>query len=217
MFKPQNIEEIEVANGSQSKSAPPKKSEPEEIKPDDDADFSDFIDREIFDSIEMPTGDIEDELKSARRLRHVLERIVYAWRPQTITDPRSAKLLQDYVSLLTRQLAVIGRLDADLVRQRMRNGQLLDSESANEFARRLANSHRDLFEGFWREALESAITEFRELVAVAEIDVPINSDKLLKTGKKIMRDWLKRDAELGPKIAAEIAAEQGQRLGAGDE
>ena len=172
-----------------------------------------FLDMEIFDDYPEPTGDVEDELKAARKLRHYYERIVFSWKLDKLGNPKMVKVFQDFASGLTRQIAVIGRLEESLTKQRMRNGKLLDETTVMEWSRVFGSHVVSEFHTLSRDLFDIVDEEVSKLASEAGIDFTLNSDRVLKLFKKRMATERIQICDSAVDVAKKFQAEQVERLG----
>jgi len=178
---------------------------------DDDAD--DFLDMDVFNSYPEPTGDVEDELKAARKLRHYYERIIFSYKLDKLSDPKMVKVFQDFASGLTRQIAVIGRLEESLTKQRMRNGKLLDELTVLEWSRTFGDYVVEGFNDVARDLFDVVDEEVGAITADLDVDVALNSDKVLKLFDKRFLAERTRLAEGAVGLVKDFQDAQVARLG----
>mgnify|MGYP005633352725 CR=1 FL=1 len=175
--------EYEYQQTMNMQGAPGKKPETtEEIMKDlaVEKELDDFLDMSIFNDYPEPTGDVGDELKEARRLRHYFGRIVFSWRLEKLGNPKIVKVFQDFASGLTRQIAVIGRLEESLTKQRMRNGKLLDELTVIDWSRTFADFVTEGFNDLARDLFDVVDEEVGKTTDELGLDFSLNSDKVLK-------------------------------------
>jgi len=180
-------------------------------------DLDHFLDLEIFNDYPEPTGEVEDELREARKLRHLFGRIVFSWRLDTLGNPKAVKNFQDFASGLTRQIAVIGRLEESLTKQRMRNGKLLDESTVLEWSRAFGAHVVSDSKALSKDLFDIVDEEVGRLAAEKEIDFSMNSDRVLKLFEKRFAEQRKSIAATAVQKAKEFQADQVERLGGEEE
>jgi len=208
-IKPASISDFETSSSTAEVKAPPVVEE--------NVNFDDFVDLEKIGDYPEPTGDIEDELKEARKLRHLFSRLVFNWKLETLSDPKSAKSFRDFAAELARQIAVIGRLEESLVKQRMRTGKLLDEQTLMDFATRLADALIDRDERMKERCFKIVSDEVAAICHEKGVDLSLNSDKVFKNWGKVFDDGRHEYAEAAVKVAEDVSADQSDRLGGSDE
>ena len=179
--------------------------------------FDDFINRDKWDDYQATAGSIEEEIEDARKLKNLFGRIVYAWKPESLANPRMAKDFQGYAGLFTRQIAVIAKLEEALTKQRIRQGVLLDEETVVEFARALSESNKDTQRRCLRDCFEIVLEEVRQKSNELGVDLSLNSDKVLKLIDRRFEVACVEEAEGVLQVVATVKAAQVERLGGDDD
>lgn len=222
--EPRNTKEIRLARGVDEAEADPelepKAPEPPRAPPADPDDLElglgRFLDPERFASRREPTGDIADEIASARELRHLLERIVHSWRVEHIGDVKEARTFRDFAAENVRVIAAIGRLEESLVKQAMRNGRLLDETSVQALTGGIAAAVIGQFRGLARTIFDLFSAELRRSTDELELDISFDSDRVLKLLDRLFDGARLEIAKTVPGAVAEARRGQMDRLG-GDE
>jgi hypothetical protein len=227
--QPESREEIEAANKAKREAKQPgrkafKPSPRARSEPSDELDYEpsssgleSLIDPEIYASFPVPTGDIEDEISHARQLRHKFGALVASWRMSSLTDPKTARTFRDFAAELVRQIAVIGKLEGDLTKQRMRVGRLLDEQSVMTAMERLAAGVCDLFADVASSVTEMAVMEVARIATEKSVDLSLDGDRFRKMTIKILDDARQKHGDSAPEIVRGVQVEQGERMGADED
>jgi hypothetical protein len=182
-----------------------------------DIDLDDFLDQEIFNDYPEPTGDVEDELAEARKLRYLFGRIIFSWRLEKLGSPKIVKSFQDFASGLTRQIAVIGRLEEGLQRQRLRNGKTLDEATVLGWSRSFGNYVTEKLDDLSNCLFEIVDEEVGRLASERGLDFSLNSDKMLKLFDQQVCSYRTQIADGAVELARKFQSEQVERLGGEEE
>jgi len=213
ILKPETPDDLDLLKDDERPARPPQ-----EIAPQLAAEpLGAFLDVAKFDAHPAPTGAVEDELREARALRHLFGRIVFSWKMETLASPKHIKAFKGFAEELARQINIIGRLEDSLVRQRMRNGQLLTEEGVEQLVNSIAGLVVEQFEGLGQALFDVVSAEVVALATKAGADITLDSDKVLKLFGSRFREARQR---LSDGIVARVdaaAASQAERLGGEEE
>ena len=182
-----------------------------------DLDLGKILDKEIFEGYPEPTGDVEDELKEARKLRYLFGQIVFSWKLGSLSNPKIVKSFQDFASGLTRQIAVIGRLEEGLQRQRMRNGKTLDEQTVMDWSRTFGEYVTDKLNDLSNSLFEIVDEEVGRLASERGLDFSLNSDKMLKLFDQQVCSYRTQIADGAVELARKFQSEQVEQLGGEEE
>lgn len=224
--QPKSIAEIRAANKAVREAKKPGRkpskpyrepaSESDDFDSDSPGGLDDFIDAEIYAAFPLPTGNIEDEIAHARKLRHMFGALVGSWKLKSLSNPKTARTFRDFAAELVRQIAVIGRLEEGLTKQRLRLGRLLDEQSVMTAFERLADAVAARFNSIAVKLTELAANEVAALAAAAGTDISLDGDKFRKLALKILDKERSAHGEEAIRIAEAVKDEQGERMGAED-
>lgn len=224
--QPKSAAEIKAANKA-TREAPkpgPKPSKTQEnhlhlddFDDDDRSSLEDLIDPDLYAAFPAPTGDIEDEIAHARQLRHRFGAIVGSWRLKSLANPKTARTYRDFAAELVRQIAVIGKLEGDLTKQRLRLGRLIDEASLMLVVERLANSVIARFEDLAGEMTNLAAQEVAKIAAEKSVDVSLDGDRFRKLALRIFDQARTAHGDEAVAIFRGVQTEQGERMGADEE
>lgn len=225
--QPKNMAEIKAANkakreakqpGTKPAAPRPATSASKDLEDVGDGnEFESLIDLELYAAFPEPTGNIEDEIAHARQLRHRFGALVSSWRIPTLANPKTARTYRDFAAELVRQIAVIGRLEEGLVKQRLRLGRLLDEQSVMLVVERLANAVIGRFETLAGSMTDLAAQEVARIAAERGVDLSLDADRFRKLALQVFDAERMRHGEESVAIIRTVQAEQGDRMGADDE
>lgn len=224
--QPKSVAEIQAANKAtrEARKPGPKPSKHKEnhlhlddFDDDDRSSLEDLIDPELYAAFPAPTGNIEDEIAHARQLRHRFGAIVGSWRLKSLANPKTARTYRDFAAELVRQIAVIGKLEGDLTKQRLRLGRLIDEASLMLVVERLANSVIARFEDLAGEMTNLAAQEVARIAADKSVDVSLDGDRFRKLALRIFDQARTAHGDEAVAIFRGVQTEQGERMGADEE
>ena len=126
---------------------------------------------------EAEPGTVEGDLATARAVVYRLRGVVSCWRPETLTEPTTARLYGQLVDTLSRALSRVVTLEGQLLSYQERRRQLLPADEAAElmaaFCSQLVDHLADIPEEALDEikALEIATYERSEIDSETLMDV----------------------------------------------
>jgi len=177
-----------------------------------------FLDCARFNARLEPTGDVEDELKQARKLRSLFSAIIDSWKMSSLANPKHAKAFKDFAAELVKQISTVAKLENQLVKQRMRNGKLLDEESIADLVNGIATIVIGKFEAASKELFDETA---KEVMAVCEDtgveNVSLNSDRLINRFDTIFLRFREEIADGAVESVEHCASVQADRCGGEDD